>query len=133
MRKLLAPWKFGLLVLVSMVFTAACATIPTGPLAGGEMRVATLKVPQKVKAGEFYETVFEGVQKEGMLTLKDACFHWDQEGPYCFPLREVDGKVVARLRTRNPRTYTLSGYVRYTHEGKARESNEVSVTLHVAP
>lgn len=131
MSKSMVPWKFSLLALVSVVLVA-CATVPTGPLAEGEVRVSGLKVPEKVKAG-FYDVTLEGVQKKGAVVLKDACFFWNLEGPYCFPVREVNGEVVARLQTRNPRVYTLSGYIRYIHRGETKKSNEVSAQLYVSP
>ncbi len=111
----------------------ACATIPTGPLAEGEVRVARLNVPN-ANVGKLYKVIFEGIQKKGEVKITSACFTWEWIGgseSHCFGLTEGDGTATVVLRTMGAGPYTLHGHLRYLYEGNFRESNKVSGQLYV--
>jgi len=124
-------------MLLTAAVVAGCATVPTGPLKEGEVRVQRLVVPESVRPGP-YTVTFEGVEKErAEIVFQQACFTWQtsafSDGPYCSsPQEDAASKTVkVGLFTRNPNTYTLYGRLKYTHKGQPRESNTVRATLAV--
>ncbi|MBM3565077.1 MAG: hypothetical protein FJX42_03065 [Alphaproteobacteria bacterium] len=125
MRKLLVA------IALSIPFFANAA-LAADPLAEGEVRIANLKVPGQVVAGNPYTVTFEGIEKaELLIALSEGCFSWDSEDPYCFRIREnpTAKTVTALLRTNNPSTYNLSGYITYPFKGETRRSNTVRARL----
>lgn len=115
----------------------SCATVPTGPLAPGELRLTSLKAHDKIKAGVAYDVV-ASFQANDPVEIIQGCFYWQvgsyKEGPYCFHIREFnpDAKTFkVNLITRNPKYYTLIGYVEYRTSGNTKNSNEISTALDV--
>ena len=126
------------LLVASCFAIASCATVPTGPLAPGELRLLKLQPPETIRAGVPYD-VLVSFQVDGPPSISRACFFWSgsisREGPYCFGVRDVEpgspGTFKVRLRTNNRGTYTLNGYVEYFRDGKTDKSNEVSAWIAV--
>lgn len=125
------------LVFLGAVVVAGCATVPSGPLKEGEVRVGRLVVPESVRPGP-YTVTFEAVEKEKAdIVFQQACFIWQtsafSDGPYCFTPQEDAAAKTATvgLSTRNPNTYTLYGTLRYTYKGQPRESNTARAVLSV--
>lgn len=130
--------QFGhaLFLIVILLVLAGCAGVPVAaetPLKDGELRVESLSVPPTAKAGEPYKAVFSGIEKKGdAILIVGACYtwHWDMgmrsDGPYCFGAQETaQGTAWSNLRTGNPRTYEISGYLRYKVGDVERKSNTV--------
>ena len=124
----------GMFALVFVVLgMAACATVPTGPLKEGEVRVSSFNVPA-AKAGKPYKVVFGGIQKKGEVTITSACFTWEWTGgseSHCFGLTEEDDRVTVGLTTMHGGNYNLRGHLRYLYKGNFKLSNEVSDRLNV--
>jgi len=130
---------------VSILALAGCtaATVPTGPLGPGELRLLKLDVPATIRAGVPY-IVTMPFETAGSPQILRACFFWSgwdgglsREGPYCFPVKELvagpPGGLTVQLRTNNPRRYTLEGYAEYQRGAKAEKTNEVSAVIDVVP
>jgi hypothetical protein len=130
----MSTWGRALLVMVTVLAAAGCATVPTGPLAPGEVRLLSLEVPEDVRAGVPYEVVLR-FEAAGQPLIPRACFFWSGEGPFCVAGLGVTygspGMLRARLSTRTPRFYTLTAYVEYSHGADTRRSNQVSAGLFV--
>lgn len=117
---------------------ASCATVPTGPLAPGELRLLKIEAPETIKAGVPYEVLIT-FEADGQPEITRACFFWSgaipREGPYCFRVHDVKpgspGTFRVSLRTRNPRIYHLEGYGEYVRGGNTQKSNEVGTVIEV--
>lgn len=124
--------------LLFMAILVACATVPTGPLAPGELRLLSLQAPERIQAKVPYDVVVV-FDSEKTPQVSRACFYWSgsipREGPYCFPARDVEGNLKGtfkvRLRTNNPGVYVLDGYAEFLRDGKTTRSNEVGITINV--
>lgn len=120
------------------ILLVACATVPIGPLAPGELRLLSLRAPDKIQAKTPYDVVV-AFEADKAPQISRACFYWSgsipREGPYCFPARDVEvslkGTFKVRLRTSNPGNYVLDGYAEYLRDGKTARSNEVGATINV--
>ena len=112
----------------------SCATVPKGPLAPGELRLLSMEVPKDIRKAVPYEVVIT-FEANGEPEIKDACFYWSGEGPYCFKLKKVTfgspGTFKVRLQTNNPGSYTLNCQVQYVREGKIRLTNYVGSQIYV--
>jgi len=124
------------LLIAVLLAIAGCAGVQVEadtPLKEGELRVRRLSVPPSAKAGEPYRAVFSGIEKKGDgILIVAGCYtwHWDMgtrsDGPYCFGAQETaEGAAWSDLRTGNPRTYEISGYLRYKVGDVEKKSNTV--------
>jgi len=129
--------KIAIMVVGIILITIGCATVPTGPLAPGELRLTSLKAPETIKAGMPYD-VIASFQTNDPVQIVRGCFSWtlssSPEGPYCFPAREVNLEAKTfkvRLLTNNPNFYTLTCCAEYQTGGKTNTSNPVSTGISV--
>lgn len=90
------------------LITLGCATVPTGPLAPGELRLTTITAPEKIKAGVPYDVVIS-FQANDPVQIMKGCFYWQigahKARPYCFHIREINLETKTfkvRLNTKNP-------------------------------
>jgi len=128
---LIVFWVSGVVLLAS-----SCATVPTGPLAPGELRLLGLEVEGGgiVTLGLQYSVrvIFEA---DGKPEIKRACFSWSGEGPDCFKVKEIDYDLPAtlsvRLQTRNPGSFRLECYVEYIRDGRTQRTNVVGSQITV--
>jgi hypothetical protein len=120
----------GVVLLVS-----SCATVPTEPLASGEMRLISIEVPESggLMAGISYrvDVMFEA---EDRPEVKRVCFKWSGDGPYCYGIKDVDygspGYFTVWLRAINySGSYELECYAQYTRDGGTRLTNVVSTQV----
>ncbi len=117
---------------------SSCATVPTKPLAPGELRLLTMHVPEKenirVNAPFVANITFEA---DGRPEIRTACFDISGDGPYCFKVVDVDygspGTIKVQIRTKNPGSRLLEGYVLYIRDGKIQPTNVVSTYFRVTP
>jgi hypothetical protein len=117
---------------------SSCATVPTKPLAPGELRLLTMHVPEKenvrVNVPFVANITFEA---DGRPEIRTACFDISGDGPHCFKVVDVDygapGTIKVQIRTKNPGSRLLEGYVLYIRDGKIQPTNVVSTYFRVTP
>jgi hypothetical protein len=115
---------------------SSCATVPTGPLASGEVRLLSMDVPEKerIRAKSRYDVIIN-FQADGKPEIETACFSWSGDGPRCFKVKDVTfgspGTIKVKLYTYNSGVYMLEGYVVYIRDGKTEKSNVVSSFISV--
>jgi hypothetical protein len=119
------------------LLVASCASVPTGPLAEGEVRLLSLEVPGtnifRIRAPSMVNITF---QADGGPEIKRVCFFWSGDGPYCANVTDIDygppGKI--RVQPRVPGamaggSHALECYVQYIYKGKTMMSNVVNTTI----
>lgn len=116
----------------------SCATVSKKPLAQGELRLLSLQVPEKesVKLNSPFHVIIL-FEAEGRPEIRAACFTLSGDGPHCSKVSDVDygspGAVRLQIRTRNPGSRFLEGYVLYVRDGKVETSNVVSTYIRLIP
>jgi hypothetical protein len=110
---------------------ASCATVPTKPLALGELRLLSILVPEKEKIKiSLPFAVNISFEAEGNPEIRSACFYFASDGPHCFKVSEVDygspGTIKMQIHTKNPGSRLLECYVLYIRDGKIQPTNTVS-------
>jgi hypothetical protein len=111
--------------------SSSCATVPTGPLAPGEVKLLRIDVPHEggIKRNLPFAVniVFEA---EGKPEIKTACFYWSGDGPYCFKVLNVNygspGTISVEPRAMISGMYVLETYVLYVRHGKTQPSKKIS-------
>jgi len=132
MRSILIAILMGGTILIC----SSCATVPTKPLAPGELRLlsmATLeRLEIKVKVPFEVSINFEA---DGEPEIRNACFFWAGDGPHCFNVTDVNygspKTIKVKLAVTKPGYYVLDGYVVYNREGKGGPTNIVSFNIRV--
>lgn len=115
---------------------SSCATVPTEPLASGEMRLLSIEVPQKEDIRESLPfAVNIRFEADGEPEIVTACFFWSGGGPYCSKIAGVTygspGIIRMQLHPRSPGLIALDGYVVYRKDGKTETTNVISQRLRV--
>lgn len=122
---------FGIISLtVVLSILSGCATTPdTGPQSTG-FSVQKLEIASPVSTTSAYKATMycRGLDTVDILM---GYFFWDNEGPFEYGIAKIElqkGEIIFNLRTRNPGTYRINGYVSYRDKstGKSRRSNTVS-------
>ncbi len=127
-----------MIVGVTWLAISSCATAPSKPLVPGELRLLSLAVPDKenIKLNSPF-TVDILFEAEGRPEVRAACFTLSGDGPHCSKVTDVSygspGTVRLQIRTRNPGSRLLEGYVLYVRDGKVQATNVVSTYIHLAP
>ena len=121
----------GIILLVS-----SCATVPTKPLASGELRLLSIGTTERmeIKRNIPFEVKIN-FESDSKPEIRSACFYWGGDGPYCFKVRDVDygspGTIKVKLTVTRSGYHALESYVVYTREGKVQATNIVSTNLRV--
>jgi hypothetical protein len=119
------------------LLVSSCASVPTGPLAEGEVRLLSVEMPGTdiVKMGTPF-VVNITFQADDEPEIKRACFLWSGDGPYCVSVRDEDyvAAGMIQVQTKNPGTtisgsHTLECYVQYVYKGKTITSNVVNTHI----
>ena len=121
---------------VILLWVSSCATVPTEPLASGEMRLLSIEVPQKEDIRESLPFLVNiRFEADGKPEIVTACFFWSGSGPYCSKITDVTygspGIIKVQLRPRSPGLIALEGYIVYKKDGKTETTNVVSERLRV--
>jgi hypothetical protein len=128
----------ALLMIVLMggvtLLISSCATVPTGPLAPGEVRLLRIDVPHEgsIKGNLPFvvNIIFEADGKPG---IKAACFYWSGEGPYCFKVLDVNygspGTIRVEPRAKVSGSYVLETYILYIRDGKTQPTKIISFPI----
>ncbi|MCP5374323.1 MAG: hypothetical protein H6907_21515 [Hyphomicrobiales bacterium] len=126
--------------MIRSFFVVACICLFSVTANADDFRLTDLDVAGPVSAGKQYKVLVGIAGPVGKVSIREACFTWDAEGPYCFKgrtysrgYRTKDGSrnIYAWLKTGNPGTYQLSCYVKYILDGEEKSSNKVSTNLNV--
>ena len=115
---------------VVLLLVSSCATVPTEPLAPGELRLLSMRVPEggNVRINLPFEVniLFEATEAP---EIKRACFYWSGDGPYCAPVSGVTfgspGSFKVELRTFNPGSFALECFAEYVQEGRTKRTNRI--------
>jgi hypothetical protein len=121
---------------VVLLLISSCATVPTAPLAPGELRLLSLETEKDVglnlalKVKVFFEA-------DARPEIRRACFTWSGDGLSCVKISQMeDGPPRSFTVWITPRihgSFALECYAEYTRGGKAWPSNKVSTQVTVAP
>lgn len=117
---------------ILLVFS--CATVSTGPLAPGELRLLKMEAPREgeVRLGIAF-TVKIHFEADGMPEVKRACFFWSGDGPYCSKAIKVSygspRMIYVDLLVGSSGPYFLEGYVQYSIDGKLKTTNVVGTHI----
>ena len=127
---------FSVLAGIGLLSACQASKIGTGPAADAAptLTLSTLVVDKDLKAGVSHQVSMPyEVSGEGSIVVQQACFWWSGEGPYCFSAQDdtANKTVSVTLRTNNPNTYRLAGYVKYESNGWDKSTNTVSQIINV--
>ena len=123
---------------VFMLLNSSCATVPTEPLASGELRLLSMQVPMKedIKVN-FPFVVNINFEANGKPEIRTACFSFSGDGPYCVKVTDVSygppGTIKVQVRAKNSGSHALESYVYYLRDGKVQPTNVVGSQIRVIP
>ena len=119
-------------VLTSLLLASGCSstTDPVFPdKESGGLTLTELIVNTNLTAAVPYPVAF---RYEGdPSSVRQVCFLWSGEGPFCWSNFSVNAKqklIQTQAVTRNPRSYSLAGFVRYGGGNSNRVSKTIKVT-----
>ena len=117
---------------------SSCATVPTEPLASGDLRLLGMDVPQKEDLRERLPFVVNlSFEADGKPEIVTVCFFWSGNGPYCSKLTDLNygfpGTIKVHLYPRNHGSWTLESYVVYKKDGKTESTNVVGTRIRIIP
>ena len=129
MRTILIIILLGGIVLLR---ASSCATVPSGPLAPGEVRLLSIGVPGAgIEANTSFAVniFFEPV---GNPQVKRACFSESGEEPYCFDVSDVSCLTLGTKRAFqvylpgvSVGSHRVECYAEYIRDGETRKTNVV--------
>jgi hypothetical protein len=127
-----------LMIGVFLLGVSSCATVPTKPLAPGEVRLLSIVVPEKEKIRVNLPFVVDiSFEADGQPEIKTACFYFAGDGPHCFKVTDVDygppGTIKVQIYSKNPGSRLLECYVLYIRDGKNQPTNVVSTYFRPVP
>ena len=131
-------WSAVLIGEVVILLISSCATVPTEPLASGELRLLSIHVPMKEdNRVNFPFAVTISFVAEGKPEIRTACFYFSGDGPYCYKVTDVNyespGTIKVQVRAKNSGSYALESYVYYIKDGKVHGTNVVNCQIRVLP
>ncbi len=124
--------------LIVLLLVSSCATVPTEPLASGELRLLSMHVPMKgdIKVN-FPFVVNINFEADGKPEIRTACFSFSGDGPYCLKVTDVSygfpGTIKVQVRAKNSGSHALESYVFYVRDGKTQPTNVVGSQIRVIP
>jgi hypothetical protein len=121
-------------VVLSVV--SSCATVPTGPLAPGEVRLLSIDVRRDEPISRYVSYAVNIIfEAKGEPQIKRACFYWSGDGPHCFEVTNVSlglrGAFQLYLPGLEYGSYRLECYAEYIREGETRKTNVVGTQIAV--
>ena len=120
---------------VVLVLTSSCATVPTEPLAPGELRLLSLQMGGNagVNVSVRVKVLFEA---DGKPEIRRACFTWSGDGLSCVKVSQVEygspGSLTVWVTAPKHGSFVLEGYVDYIRNGRPWPSNKVSTQVTVS-
>lgn len=132
------PFLFILLVGAGALSFFSCATASREPVPSGEVKLLKMNVPEadSIRTNSPFTTYIQ-FESEGKPEIKDVCFTWSGEGPYCFKVAELYPGTPQTLkvepRVANPGSFAADCFVLYAKGGIIRKTNTISTRLRVSP
>ena len=125
MKRALTSILMSVAVLLAI---SSCATVPTGPLEEGELRLLNMEIPEhgNLQSGIEYRIniIF---QASGKPEIRRVCMTYSGDGPYCSSVKKViygsDEKYIQIPFYTRMGEYRLECYVEYVRDGKIRRTN----------
>jgi hypothetical protein len=123
--------KAVLMNIAVLLVISSCATVPTKPLAPGELRLLSILIPEQEKIKVNLPVVVKiSFEAEGSPEIRSACFYFSGDGPHCFKVTDVDygspGTIKIQILPRITARRLLECYVIYVREGKLQATNVVN-------
>jgi hypothetical protein len=113
-----------------LLVISSCATVPTKPLAAGELRLLSMSVPEKEKIRVSIPFVINiSFEADGEPEIRAACFYFSGDGPHCFRVTDVNygspGTIKIQIRTQDLSRRRMECYVGYIRDGKIQPTNVI--------
>jgi len=123
---------------IVLLLVCSCATVPTAPLASGELRLLGLQAPQREDIRVNFPFVVNiNFEADGKPEIRTACFYFSGDGPYCIKVTDVNygspGTVKLQVRAKNSGSHALESYAYYIRDGKVQPTNVVNCNIRVIP
>jgi hypothetical protein len=123
---------------IVLLLVCSCATVPTEPLASGELRLLSMHVPQREDIRlNFPFVVNINFEADGKPEIRTACFYFSGDGPYCLKVTDVNygspGTIKVQVRAKNSGSHALESYAYYIRDGKVQPTNVVNCNIRVIP
>jgi hypothetical protein len=119
-----------------MLLVSSCATVPTKPLASGELILLSISTAERMEIRR--NVPFEAkinFEADGEPEIRAVCFYWAGDGPHCYKVMDVNygspGTIMVKLTITRPGSYALESYAVYTRNGKGQPTNIVTTDLRV--
>jgi len=128
--------KFLIVVLMGvgiLLLVFSCATVPTQPLAPGEVRLLSMDVlGGGVQANSsFAVNIF--FEAAGNPQIKRACFSESQEGPYCSDVSYLTLGTKRGFQVYLPGlsvgSHRVECYAEYIRDGETRKTNVIAAQI----
>jgi hypothetical protein len=124
-------WMGGVILLA-----LSCATVPTGPLAPGEVRLLRLETPREgdMRRGISFNVNIQ-FEADGTPEISKVCFYWSGDGPTCTKKINVKygspGTINVELNTNSYGSFFLESYVLYIRDRKTQSTNIVNAPIDI--
>jgi hypothetical protein len=123
--------------LIVLLLVSSCATVPTDPLASGELRLLSIHPEKGDIRVNFPFVVNINFEAEGKPEIRTACFSFSGDGPYCFKVTDVNygspGTIKVQVKAKSSGSHSLESYVYYLRDGKVQPTNVVNCNIRVIP
>jgi hypothetical protein len=123
--------------LIVLLLVSSCATVPTDPLASGELRLLSIHPEKGDIKVNFPFVVNINFEAEGKPEIRTACFSFSGDGPYCFKVTDVNygspGTIKVQVKAKSSGSQALESYVYYLRDGKVQPTNVVNCNIRVIP
>ena len=123
---------------IVLLLVSSCATLPTEPLASGELRLLSINVLMKEDIRVNFQFVVNiNFEADGKPEIRTTCFSFSGDGPYCLKVTDVNygspGTIKVQVRAKNSGSHALESYVYYIKDGKVQPTNVVGSHIRVIP
>jgi hypothetical protein len=114
----------------------SCATVSERPVSAGEIKLLRINIPEadSIRANAPFTAYIE-FESQDKHDVKEVCFTWSGDGPYCFRITEVYSGFPATFKVQPriayPGKYVVDAFVFYVKDGKRTKTNVVSTRIQV--
>jgi hypothetical protein len=119
---------------------SSCATVPTEPLAPGEVRLLSGAMAgvggDTMRAGLLYD-IKVNFKADGEPQIRRACFTWSGDGPYCYFVKPTDvvyglpGVFRVALSPSFVGSHRVECYAEYFQDRKLLRTNVIGFQIFV--